>query len=140
MLRLILMAPLLMAQASPPSVPEGIHSMADGPETICGITAVSADDFERRVRASPSARLYMETDQFSVYEGPEEMSQWVFAKPAYFAYPLATCRRLYEKDGGIYMHRLMRCDDTRDDCDRAFLEFHGMDEQMKQSVQSKVRS
>jgi len=82
----------------------------------------------------------METDEFSVFEGPAKDSQWVFAKPAYFAYPLATCRNLLEQDGGIYMHRSMRCDDSREDCDRAFLEFQGMDDEARRSVQSKVGS
>ena len=134
----IVVAPLLMAQSSPPLVPEGIHSLSDGPETICGITGSSAVDFEQQVRASPKAKLYSETEEFVVFEGPANSSQWVFAKPAYFAFPLATCRSLYEENGGIYMHRAMRCDDTRDDCDRAFLQFRDMDARAKQNVQSKV--
>jgi hypothetical protein len=134
-----LLALLLMAQTKPPLVPEGIHVLAHGPETICGVTADSAKEFEKQVRASPNARLYRETDQFVVYEGPQKTSQWAFAKPGYFAYPLATCRSLETEDGAVYMNRLMRCDASRDDCDRAFLEFHSLDEQAKQSVQSKLR-
>jgi hypothetical protein len=137
---LVPVALLLMAQSNPLIVPEGTHSLADGPETICGITAASAEDFERQVRASPSAQLYMETEEFVVFEGPQEMSQWVFAKPTYFAFPLATCRRIDVENGSTYMHRAMRCDDTRDDCDRAFLQFQDMDAKARQSVQSKVGS
>ena len=128
-----------MAQTAPtPLVPEGVHSLANGRETICGVTAASAQDFEQKVKASPNAHYSTETDRFVVYEGPEKLTQWVFAKPANLAYPLATCRRVYVQDGATYMGRQMRCDATRDDCDRAFLEFKALDEQAKQSVQSKV--
>ena len=132
---LLFLAPLLMAQNSPmPQVPEAIHSLAKGPETFCGVTASSAQDFERQVKVSANAKRVTDTDRFTAYEGPAEMTVWVFAKPTNSAYPLATCRYVYVKDGATYMGRKMRCDDTRERCDRAFIEFNELDQHAAASV------
>jgi hypothetical protein len=119
-------------------VPEGIHSLADGPETICGITGSSAQNFENQVRASPVAKYNNETDRYTTYEGPMAMTLWAFAKPTNFVFPLATCLRIYEKDGAVYAEREMRCDATREQCDKAFLEFDALDAQNRQQIQGKV--
>jgi hypothetical protein len=119
-------------------VPEGIHSMADGPETICGVTGASAQDFENQVKASPGAKYNNETDRYVTYEGPMPMTLWAFAKPANFAYPLATCIQIYEKEGAVYAKRNMRCDATREQCDKAFVEFDALDAQNRQQIQDKV--
>jgi hypothetical protein len=132
----LVLSPLLLAQTSPPLVPEGVHELANGPANYCGITAASAADFERQVMASAKAVKTTETDQFVAYEGPKEMTMWVFSKPGATAYPLATCRYLTVENGATYMGREMRCDDTRERCDRAFLEFRELDEQAKRSIQS----
>ena len=120
-----------MAQSEPaPIVPEGIHSDANGPETICGITAASAQDFERQVKASRKAKYNNETDRYVTYDGPMPMTLWAFAKPTNFAYPVATCMRVYVEGGQTYTERKMRCDASRDECDRAFVEFQQLDNQV----------
>jgi hypothetical protein len=140
--RLLLAATLA---ASPPQlaaaqlVPEGIHSMADGPETICGVTGKSAQDFEREVKTSQAARYNNETDRYVTYEGPIPMTLWAFAKPDNFAYPLATCIRIYEEKGAVLAERKMRCDATREQCDRAFIEFDELDGRNRRQIQEDVR-
>jgi len=120
-------------------VPEGIHNMADGPETICGVTGTSAQDFERQVKSSPTAEYNNETDRYITYEGPTPMTLWAFAKSANFAYPLATCIRIYEEKGAVLAERKMRCDATREQCDRAFIEFDELDGRNRRQVQDNVR-
>jgi hypothetical protein len=132
---LILLSLPLMAQSEPPLVPEGIHSLADGPDTICGITGSSAKDFERQVKAAPAAKYNNETDRYITYEGPMPLTLWAFAKPSNFAYPLATCMRVYEEKGATHMERRMRCDATRDQCDRAFIEFNELDGRNRAQLQ-----
>jgi hypothetical protein len=136
---LLIFSPLLMAQTNPPVVPEGIHSLANGPETICGITASSAEEFELKVRASPTASYNNETDRYVTYEGPMARTLWAFAKPSNFAYRLATCVRVFDKDGSVMMERQMRCDSTRELCDRAFLEFDELDESNRRRIAGEER-
>jgi hypothetical protein len=127
--------PLLMAQTAPqPLVPEGVHSLAKGPETICGVTGASALDFQRLVKASPAAKYNNETDRYLTYEGPMPMTLWAFAKRSNFAYPIATCVRVFEKDGGVFMERKMRCDANREQCDRAYLEFEELDARNRKQI------
>ena len=133
----LVFSPVLLAQNAPPLVPEGVHKLADGPATYCGITASSAADFQRQVIASPRAKKITETDQFIGYDVPDDLTMWAFAKPGATAYPLATCRYVYVENGTTYMGREMRCDDTRERCDRAFLQFQELDEQAKQSIQGR---
>jgi hypothetical protein len=127
---------VLMAQTEPSTrVPEGIHTLANGPETICGITASSARDFESQVRRSPAAKYNNETDQYLTYEGPMPLTLWAFAKQANFAYPVATCARIFEKGGAVLMERKMRCDASREQCDRAYREFEQLDNSNRESIQ-----
>ena len=109
--------------------------MADGPETICGVTGSSAQDFERKVRASVGTKYNNETDRYVTYEGPIKLTLWAFAKPSNFAYPLATCLQVYEAKGAVYAERKMRCDATRKQCDKAFLEFNELDAQNRSRIQ-----
>jgi hypothetical protein len=137
---LVLLVPFAMAQTAPgPIAPESGHSRVVAPKTLCGITATSALDFERQVKASAEAKQLLETDRFVAYDAPDTLTQWVFAKPGNSAYPLATCRHAYVNDGSWYMNRDMRCDDTRERCDKALLEFEHLDQQAKEAVQQKVR-
>ncbi len=139
-MRIVFTATLALGAPYPVSaqaVAEGIHSLADGPETICGITASSAQAFESQVKASQRASYNNETDRYVTYEGPTPMTLWAFAKPSNFAYPLATCIRIYEEKGAVHAERKMRCDASRDQCDRAFLEFNELDGQNRQRVQEK---
>jgi hypothetical protein len=124
--------------ASAQLVPEGIHSMADGPETICGITGSSALDFERQVKASPGAKYNNETDRYVTYEGPTPLTLWAFAKPTNFAYPVATCIRLWDGKGAVYSERKMRCDATRLECDKAYLEFEELDARNRKEIQGEA--
>ena len=136
---ILLFAAALFAESSLSAalqtVPEGVHSRADGPETICGVTGTTAQDFERQVRASPAAKYNNETDRYLTYEGPMQMTLWAFAKPTNTAHPLSTCLQIFEKDGATYAERKMHCDATRAQCDKAFLEFVELDRRNRRMLQ-----
>ena len=137
---LLAVSALATAQSNSPQSPrvaEGIHSLANGPETICGVKASSAADFEAQVKSSPKAEYNNETDRYVTYEGPVPMTLWAFAKRTNFAYPLATCMRLYVKDGQTLAERKMRCDASRAECDRAFIEFQELDNQVLSGIGSR---
>jgi len=121
-------------------VPEGIHSDAQGPSTICGITAKDAEDFEAKVRANPKYRQREADERFLLFSSSDSKTQWVFATRKNWHYPLATCRQLTKgPDGSLYLDRDMRCDGSRSDCDRAFLEFQALDEQLEKALSGKER-
>ena len=115
-------------------VPEGIHKDANGPMTMCGITSDDALDFEKKVRADRQYRQEEAGNRFVLFVSSDENRQWVLATKKNAAYPLATCRELREENGSLYMSRNMRCDGTRDQCDRAFIEFNALDEQVKKAL------
>ena len=116
-------------------VPEGIHSDARGPSTMCGLTGADALDLIRQVRASPSLiAQFSGSDRFDVYASSDSLTHWVFTKPSEPAHPAVTCRRLFQDDGSWMQDRDIRCDAERAACDRLFTEFHELDEQARQAV------
>jgi len=138
---LLLLAPLLMAQTSPqPLVPEGVHQFAQGPSTVCGVTASAAQEFESKIKGDTHFRHVLTTERFVAYATADSFTQWTFSLPGNTAHPLATCRHTYQgSDGAWYMQRQLRCDDTRDRCDRAFLEFRELDDRVKQALSGRER-
>jgi len=139
-MKAVLVAAVVLFVAAPLSgsrqtVPEGVHSRANGPETICGVTGTTAKDFERQVRSSSVAKYNNETDRYVTYEGPMQLTLWAFAKPNNMAYPLSTCLQVFEKDGATFAERKMHCDATRALCDQAFLEFDELDRRNRQMLQ-----
>jgi hypothetical protein len=118
-------------------VPEGIHSSAEGPTTICGVTASTAIEFETKISADPRYKeLKDESGRFRVFTRQDkDLRQWAFSTKLNDVYPIATCRHLYrDADGSVYIQREMHCDDTRENCDRVFLMFNAMDQRVKQSL------
>jgi hypothetical protein len=107
------------------------------PETICGITGASAEDIERQVKTA--AQYNNETDRYVTYVGPMSLTLWAIAKPSNFAHPLVTCMRIYVEDGKTFMQRKMRCDATREACDRAYLEFARLDRDNRRQVEGGKR-
>lgn len=129
----ILLSGALMASTSNAQlVPEGVHRIDTGPVTMCGLTGRDALDLIARVRASSAFRREsIQSDRFEMYVPIEGMDQLVFMRPSEPAHPAVTCRHVFQDSTGNWMHqRSMRCDASRDACDRLFLEFQALDEQM----------
>ena len=118
---LILVLPALMAQSQPPLVPEGVHSDVEGPPELCGPGVVEEGS----------------TNLYQVFNRAQDFVQFVFPQPGTLAFPKATCRKVIENsDGSILMKREMHCDGSRDECDRVFLQFQELDEQVRRSLNS----
>jgi hypothetical protein len=123
--------------AAAQSVPEGTHTLATGPQTICGITASSVHEFRSKVEGSGLERQDggPRFDAFISDMGESGMTQWVFTKPSETAYPAVTCRHVFKaKNGDWMMDRNMRCDASRAACDALFIEFQKLDEQARRAT------
>lgn len=130
--RLVLAVALLLGAVSPSgaqSVPEGIHSLAVGPATMCGIVGADATDLLATARRSPDLRAVpIPSDRFEMFEGGDPLRyQLVATLPTEPAHPAVSCRELYEEGGTLRMKRSMRCDAERADCDALFQEFQALD-------------
>ncbi len=135
---------LASSEVSAQSVPESVHSLANGPETICEITAGSAIEFRQKVEQATDAGQYDRADggpRFDLFNPKStsgELKQWVFAKSTEAAYPMGTCRRIYTgPDGGTYQERRMRCDASRAACDSMFIEFQSLDDRVTKFVRGR---
>lgn len=134
---LILVLPALMAQSQPPLVPEGVHSDVEGPPELCGFTGSDVADLQRQVLASPGFVEEGSTNLYQVFNRAKDFVQFVFPQPGTLAFPMATCRKVIENsDGSILMKGEMHCDGSRDECDRVFLQFQELDEQVRRSLNS----
>jgi hypothetical protein len=103
---------------------------------MCGLSGDDARDLFRKVRASRAITKQPEaSDRFEIYATGDSLIQWVFTKKSEPAYPAITCRRMYqEANGSWHQTRNMRCDASREACDRLFSEFQSLDEQMRQQL------
>lgn len=118
-------------------VPEGVHSIAQGPSTMCGITGRDALDL--KTQAANSADLQpvpIDTPRFILFANADHSYQLVFTTPSEAAYPAASCRHTYEQDGTMRMARSLRCDAGRAECDALFVEFQTLDAELTRSLRS----
>ena len=137
----ILLAAIILfgspSRASAQLVPEGIHQEARGPAELCGLTAPDALQFMELLRTSPEVQsIPIESDRFELFAADDHMKQWVITRPSEPAHPAVTCRHAFEgPDGSWYQTRSMRCDASREACDRLFIEFQELDERLRQSLE-----
>ena len=127
-----LWAPAAAAQR----VPEGIHSIQSGPVEMCGIRGRDLGAYVAALRTSPAHRPEaIGSDRFELFVAKEGWDQIVLTRPTEPAHPAATCRHaLRDAEGNFMMERQMRCDASREACDRLFLEFQALDERMRQEI------
>ncbi len=116
-------------------VPEGIHSSARGPVEMCGLKGKDVQDLVRQARRSRELRpVPMDSERFELFATAEPKYQLVITTPSEAAYPAATCRHLYEKDGALMMNRQLRCDAGKTECDALFREFEALDARMTEEI------
>lgn len=130
-------AAALPAAAGAQKVPEGIHSIAPpGPVELCGIRAANLAAL--REAAAASARLHampITSDRFELFSSDDSFDQLVFTRAGEAAHPAATCRHLsFTPDGSLHQERDMRCDASREACDRLFIEFQELDRQAAETL------
>jgi len=142
--RLVLAIALLVGAPSPSgaqSVPEGVHSLANGPAEMCGIVGDDATDLLATARRSPDLRAVpIFSDRFELFEGGDPVFyQLVATLPSEPAHPAVSCRELYEEGGTLRMKRSMRCDAERADCDALFQEFQALDAELTRAMEGGSR-
>ncbi len=117
------------------SVPEGVHQNATGPAEICGLSARDAEELAQKVRTAPHLRpVATGSSRFDAYDTADGLTQFVVTRPSEPAHPAVTCREGYQEDGAWMTRRTMRCDAGREACDKLFLEFQEVDEQLRKHL------
>ena len=109
------------------------HTDAAGPSTICGLTGENALALMTQLRASKTLELQpKQSPRFEIYQSRDARLQFVATASTEPAHPAVTCRRLFtDTSGGTSMDRQMRCDASREACDKLFEEFSALDERMR---------
>lgn len=117
-------------------VPEGIHSQTRGPADLCGVVGADANAVIALLRSTPTVSAeQVDSDRFEVFVARDGFVQWVVTRPGEPAHPAVTCRRLIrDAQGSLLSERQMRCDAERLPCDRLFLEFQALDEQVRAAI------
>jgi hypothetical protein len=125
--------------ANTQTISEDIHTDAQGPSTMCGMTGRDANELMTLVRASRKFKAQpIASTRFEVFSNRKSTMQWVLTKRGEYAYPAASCREFYtDSDGGTSQKRDMRCDASREACDRLFAEFQQLDQLMIGSLRNR---
>jgi len=112
-----------------------VHSEADGPSNLCGISGDNALAIREKLKSDPTiVEKPSGSSRFETYFSSVETKQWTVTTEKEAAYPAVTCVRLYIAGGGTNMERNMRCDASREACDALFLEFEAHDEQLRKQI------
>jgi len=120
------------------TVPEGVHTDADGPSNVCGITGTNALAIRAKLKSDPTiVEKPSGSDRFEAYFSNSETKQWTVTTSKDAAYPAVTCAYLFNSERGTDMLRQMRCDATRDACDALFLEFSRNDAKIRAQIRSR---
>ena len=120
------------------SVPEGVHTDATGPSSVCGISGEDALAIREKLKNSPAiVEKPSGSDRFETYFSTTEHKSWTVTTRNDAAYPAVTCAYLYDAGGGTDMSREMRCDASREACDALFLEFEAHDEQIRKQMRGR---
>lgn len=123
----LLIAPFASVHGANPST-DHAHKHADGPSTICGVTAPNALNFQLAVRDSGSYSLLNQNDDYFAIMSKDETTIWAFTMPESTKPTSAICTRLVRSQNGSISGEFdMRCDGDRIDCDgvyREWLDYH----------------
>jgi hypothetical protein len=128
---LLIMHSPALAQA----VPEGVHTDAAGPSSVCGMTGENALAIRTKLKADPNiVEKPSGSERFETYFSSTESKQWTVTTTKDAAYPAVTCVYLYDSGGGTDMSRQMRCDASRQACDALFQEFEANDAKIRAQI------
>jgi hypothetical protein len=117
------------------TVPEGVHTVATGPSSVCGISGENALAIREKLKAAPTiVEKPSGSDRFETYFSSTESKQWTVTTHKDAAYPAVTCVYLYDSGGGTDMSREMRCDASREACDALFQEFQANDKKIREQI------
>ena len=85
---------------------------------------------------SPTLQVVpIETPRFTLFANANSSYQLVFTTPTEAAYPAASCRHTFERDGVVMLDRDLRCEAGRAECDALYLEFRELDARVTRLLQ-----
>ena len=132
--RLILLAALATGQLSDldDMFPELLLTEANGPPSMCGLSADDTEGLTQLVRTTPSlAKAAVKSDGFEVYDTADRMREFVITLEANPAHPAVACREITRENGELRLTRYMNCSGSREACNRLFLDFRALDSELK---------
>jgi hypothetical protein len=132
--KLILIAAMAAGQFSELDYlfPDLLLTEANGPPSMCGLSAKTTQELAQAVRSAPSfSKANVESKRFEVYDTADHMQEFVLTLEGDPAHPAVACRELRHEDGELKLTRHMNCSGLRDACNRLFVEFRTLDSQLK---------
>lgn len=132
--RLILLAALTMGQVSDLDAifPDLLLTEANGPPSMCGLSAGDTDGLRKSVRTTPRlTKAAIKSDGFEVYDTSDRMQEFVITLETNPAHPAVACREITRENGELRLTRYMNCGGSREACNRLFLDFRALDSEVK---------
>lgn len=132
--RLIFLAALATGQLSglDDMFPDLLLTEANGPPSMCGLSADDTEGLRKLVRATPSlAKAAVRSDGFEVYDTADRMKEFVITLQSNPAHPAVACREITRENGELRLMRYMNCGGSREACNRLFLDFRALDSELK---------
>lgn len=112
--------------------PDMLLTEANGPPSMCGLSAKTTQDLARAVRSAPQfSRADVQSKRFEVYDTADHMQEFVLTLDGDPAHPAVACRELRHENGELKLTRHMNCSGLREACNRLFVEFRTLDSQLK---------
>ena len=71
-------------------------------------------------------------DGWTIAEGGANQTLWSFAPEGNSAYPAAVKPQIKKTKDGIYIDMQIRCEATKEACDKLVIDFRNLNERMKQ--------
>jgi len=128
--RLILLAALAAGQWGDLDAifPDLLLTEANGPPSMCGLSASDTEGLAQSVRSSPGfAKAEVKSDAFEVYDTADRMLEFVITLESNPAHPAVACREIRRENGDLRLTRYMNCSGRREACNRLFLDFRSLD-------------
>ena len=112
--------------------PDLLLTEANGPPSMCGLSANSTEELAKLVRTTPQfVKAGVESDRFQVYDTADRMQEFVITLEGNPAHPAVACREIRQENGELKLTRYMNCSGARDACNQLFLDFRTLDSQLK---------
>jgi len=102
---------------------------------MCGLFGRDAIDFIEKAKTSPTLKwMQIGSDRFDLFQDATATYSLLVTKPSEPAYPAASCRHVFEENGGIQIGRQMKCNADRKACDALFFELQALDTAAAQEI------
>jgi hypothetical protein len=112
--------------------PDQLLSQANGPPSMCGLSATSTDELAKAVRAAQRfTKAKVESSRFEIYDTADRIQEFVLTLEGNPAHPAVACREFRQENGETVLTRSMNCSGDPQACNELFLNFRTLDSQVK---------